>query len=103
MQRFGVEIHLIDKDLILLTFKRKMRMKKKMILLTMLVCPILIFGQAWDYPVKPGTEEWKSLKSHCEKISVCQIPNEILKNCSTEDLLEICLLAQSVRDNQEKC
>lgn len=66
-------------------------MKKKMILLTMLVCPILIFGQAWDYPVKPGTEEWKSLKSHCEKISVCQIPNETLKNCSTEDLLEICL------------
>ena len=38
-------------------------MKKKMILLTMLFSPILLFGQIWSYPVRPGTEVWNNLKT----------------------------------------
>jgi len=27
----------------------------------------------YDYPVKPGTAEWKALGSHVEMLKVCQI------------------------------
>lgn len=46
---------------------------------------------AWDFPIKPGSEKWKSLKSHLEKVNVCQIPSEILPNLSTPELVKICL------------
>ena len=45
----------------------------------------------WDYPVKPGTEEWKQFKSYAEKVAACQIPEELLSSLSTEDLTELCL------------
>ena len=45
----------------------------------------------WDYPVKPGTEEWKNLQSNEEKVSACQIPEDILLTLSTEDLTDLCL------------
>ena len=66
-------------------------MKTKMIVFTMLLCPILIFGQTWDYPVKPGTEEWKTLNSNKDKVDICQLPENILKQTTTNDLFEICL------------
>ena len=64
---------------------------KRKILIFMLLCPVFIFGQTWDYPVKPGTEEWKSLKTHSEKVEVCEIPIDVLKKMSTDDLIEVCL------------
>ena len=45
----------------------------------------------WDYPIKPGTEEWKQLKSHQEKVDACQVPEDILVALKTEYLLDICL------------
>ena len=45
----------------------------------------------YDYPIKPGTEEWKGFTSTQEMIEVCQIPESILKNMSTSDLLDVCL------------
>ena len=48
-------------------------------------------GQAYDYPVKPGTSEWKRLKTTMEKVEVCQIPFSILNQIKTEELLEVCL------------
>jgi hypothetical protein len=45
----------------------------------------------WDYPVKPGTEEWNALSSHDEMLEVCQIPDEILEAMTTEDLVAVCL------------
>ena len=44
----------------------------------------------WDFPVKSGTAEWKTLKSRDEKIKKCQIPSEILKSLTTQELVEIC-------------
>jgi len=46
---------------------------------------------AWDYPIKPGMDEWANLKSHKEMVEVCQIPGHILSSLSTEDLTAICL------------
>lgn len=46
---------------------------------------------AYDYPIKPGTEEWKKFTSTSEMIEACQIPENILKTISTNDLLDVCL------------
>jgi hypothetical protein len=45
----------------------------------------------YDYPVKPGTAEWKALGSHVEMLKVCQIPDSNLTRMSTADLLETVL------------
>jgi hypothetical protein len=46
---------------------------------------------AWDYPVKPGTEEWKKFQSSEEMVNACQIPDAVLSSLSTEELTELCL------------
>ena len=48
-------------------------------------------AQRWDYPVKPGMEEWKNLLSLQEKVDICQIPENILLCLSTENLTNLCL------------
>ncbi|MEW6104420.1 MAG: HEAT repeat domain-containing protein [bacterium] len=45
----------------------------------------------YDFPIKPGTEEWKALGSTENRIKACQIPEDILKKMSTEGLIETCL------------
>jgi hypothetical protein len=52
----------------------------------------------WDYPVKPGSEEWKKLQSNKEKVDVCQIPEYILQDISTNDLMTLCLQYPSLYD-----
>jgi hypothetical protein len=46
---------------------------------------------AWDYPVKPGTEGWQKLKTIEEQFNVYNIPADILKKISTEELVKTCL------------
>lgn len=48
-------------------------------------------SKPYDYPVKPGTEEWKDFTSRDQKQEACQIPQSILTSMSTPDLLETCL------------
>lgn len=45
----------------------------------------------WDYPVKPGSEEWKKFESNEAMVNACQIPEKILSALSTENLMELCL------------
>jgi hypothetical protein len=45
----------------------------------------------WDYPIKPGTNEWKNLKSYEEQLNSYNIPSEIIKKISTEELVKTCL------------
>jgi hypothetical protein len=52
----------------------------------------------WDYPVKPGSEEWKKLKSNEEMVGACQIPEEVLVILSTEELTDICLRYPLIAD-----
>jgi len=46
--------------------------------------------QTWDYPVKPGSKQWNAYTSYQERLEVCQIPQEILKDIPTEELVAIC-------------
>ena len=45
----------------------------------------------WDYPVKPGMDEWKQFQSHKEMTEACQIPKNILSILTTKELTAICL------------
>ena len=45
----------------------------------------------WDYPVKPGTEEWKALLNDADMVKACQIPTDILKEITTTELAALCL------------
>src|SRR4030042_5014780 len=48
-------------------------------------------SKPYDYPVKPGTKEWKALASHEQKRQACQIPESTLIPMLTPDLVETCL------------
>jgi len=45
----------------------------------------------WDYPIKPGNPEWKTLKTKKQMVEVCQIPLSILDTINTKDLVTVCL------------
>ena len=68
---------------------------KKIIIILLLALPVLSFAQqevTWDYPVKPGTKEWKSqIKNNEDRIRLCQIPPEVLPNLPTKELTKIVL------------
>ena len=48
-------------------------------------------GEAWNYPMKPGMDEWKQLQSNESKVNACKIPDDILFCLSTEKLTDLCL------------
>uniref|UniRef100_UPI003216D57E hypothetical protein n=1 Tax=uncultured Draconibacterium sp. TaxID=1573823 RepID=UPI003216D57E len=52
---------------------------------------------SWDYPVKPGSEEWKNLETYQDKLSSYNIPGDILEDISTEKLVESCLKYPELR------
>lgn len=46
---------------------------------------------SWDYPTMPGSDAWRTFRSHDEMLEACQIPSAILSKLSTEELFLICL------------
>jgi hypothetical protein len=73
-------------------------MKKILFLIEMVLFTCALNAQTtaekevtWDYPVKPGTEEWKKLKTVEEQFNAYNIPEGIIKNISTAELVKICL------------
>ena len=64
------------------------------LLIVLFSIPLIVHGQQntlWDYPIKPGMEEWATLRTKKQMIDACQIPLEILNNSNTKDLVTICL------------
>ena len=45
----------------------------------------------WNYPIKPGTEEWKKFNSHDDMVEACRIPETICNSISTAELTELCM------------
>ncbi len=69
-------------------------MRSKFLLIVCCLMANLLSAQTakiWDYPVKPGTEEWNALSTYDEMLAICQIPEDILKIATTEELVELCL------------
>jgi hypothetical protein len=46
---------------------------------------------AYDFPINPSTKEWENLKTEDERFEAMQIPLELLKSMSTENLIITCL------------
>lgn len=66
---------------------------KKMILL-FLIIPTLLFAQediTWDYPVKPGSEEWLNISNYLKRLEQLNIPSNVLSEISTYQLVKTCL------------
>lgn len=70
-------------------------MKKIIIFFSFLFLIICLKAQTinepYDFPVKPGSLEWKKLKSGKEMAEVCSIPDPILSLLTTEALAKSCL------------
>lgn len=49
------------------------------------------YDTAYEYPVKPGTKEWKAFGSYDAMLTACQIPDPILLKISTTNLIETVL------------
>ena len=48
-------------------------------------------SDAYNYPVKPGTDAWRAFTTHEEMLKACQIPESTLRTMSTEGLVETVL------------
>ena len=35
-------------------------------------------SDAYDFPIKPGTDAWRAFNSHVEMLNACQIPEPLL-------------------------
>jgi hypothetical protein len=46
---------------------------------------------SYDFPIKGGTSEWAAFRTHDEMVAACQVPEPILRELSTEGLIETCL------------
>jgi hypothetical protein len=70
-------------------------MKKYLIFLLLIMVSSVVMAQEkklkWDYPIKPGMEEWRQFKSVEDMYNACQIPDKVLQRMSTEELVDICL------------
>lgn len=74
---------------------------KRIVLLLLIAIPFMSLAQekvTWDYPVKPGSEEWKAFQSNTEKVNACQVPNNILEDLTTKELLKVCLAYPLIHD-----
>ncbi len=48
-------------------------------------------SRVWDYPVHHGTPEWEKLSTFQERLKAYNIPDDLLQNMTTEDLVRTCL------------
>lgn len=62
-------------------------MKKIVFLLLILFC-LNGYSQGYDYPIKFGTEEYKALKTYKEIVNNFQIPENVIEQMTTDELLE---------------
>ncbi len=45
----------------------------------------------WDYPIKPGSEEWNEFGNYEQRVAALQIPYNVLSKLNTAFLIEVCL------------
>lgn len=67
----------------------------KLLIILILFVPIITFSQVektkWDFPVKPGSEEWLKIADSEKRLALLDIPENILQKISTEELVNSCL------------
>ena len=71
-------------------------MKRKILLILISVVSCVLNAQTigekvWDYPVKPGMEEWNRLEREQERIDALQVPESVLVSLSSEETVRLCI------------
>ena len=68
---------------------------KRLSLIFFILLPVIANAQEseiWDFPIKPGTEEWRAIEGGYRGcVDACQIPQDVLMALSTENLAKVCL------------
>jgi hypothetical protein len=67
---------------------------KKAILVLLIAIPLISYAQnqiSWDFPIKPGSTEWKNAVSYKERLDLYNIPAKTLDIISTKELIKACL------------
>ena len=62
------------------------------LIFSLVVCTVnaQTVAKVWDYPVKPGSEEWR-MTSYDEKVEKSQPPKDLLNNWDTKTLFNYCV------------
>ena len=90
-QNNGIRNH-FKKNGIKVWYRDFYEMKKQLLFSFFIIFSFVGYAQEkWDYPIKPKTEEWKKLESNKTKVEACQVPEYILRDISTNDLMTLCL------------
>ena len=71
-------------------------MKNKLLVIIFCLFAVILNAQTtetatWDFPVKPGTQEWASFTTSQQMLDACQIPQKVLETLSTKELANVCL------------
>lgn len=45
----------------------------------------------YDFPIRPGTTEWKKLQTYADRLNAYNIPEDVLRKMSTKGLVKTCL------------
>lgn len=53
--------------------------------------PLFSQETGWDYPIRPGSEEWATLPTTADRIKAIQVPEDILHRLSDQQLLDLIL------------
>jgi hypothetical protein len=69
--------------------------KKNLIFVTLLFSTICVYTQeitdVWEFPIRPGTQEWENLKTYSDRLNAYNIPENQIKIMNTESLVKTCL------------
>jgi len=70
-----------------------MRKLVHFLVVTLAVCDLSAQSEkpAWDYPTKPGMEEWNRPKTEQERINVLQVPESVLEKLSPDEVVQLCI------------
>jgi hypothetical protein len=68
-----------------------MRKYGMFILFLFLILSVQAQNYVYDFPINPNTKEWANLKTETERFNAMQIPSELLKSMSTENLIITCI------------
>lgn len=52
----------------------------------------------YDFPIEPGTDEWKAFTTHEEMVKACRIPTSVLRQLPTDGLIETVLTYPLIND-----
>ena len=64
-----------------------MNLQKLSIAALLILFGVVAYAQPYNYPVRPGDEEWKNFNNSTEMYLACEIPTNVINSLSTRDLV----------------